>query len=673
MIGSTSLVKTSRVENALLKARNVLGSVLLLLLSSCATQSFTVPEHLTALPTATELDEGSLIEEAEVPTSLANRKMPALEVASWSGDSDSKWQMLGLSEQKTDLNVESMPLNRFIQVSLGDVLGLTFIVDPDVQVREELVTLRVSKPITEKEMLDTVEQILTGYDVGLSIDDGTLEVLPAAKLVSLAPSFVSSRTKLAMRQGKIMTIIPIRYSNPGEAVRFARHFIDLGANAEIATMQRLNALMVIGDAAQVARFQSIIEMVDQPSMAGRKIEMFRPTYWQAGELMSLLREAMVLQGIEVAGSAAAPGVYLFEVKRLNSMMVAAPDDSVMSWINDWILALDTTEAAGDMLRSFVYPVKHSTAKELGSVVQELLASFNEGQLSSNGEVVTNAPDLKMVVDEPHNSLVFVGSAQSYKAVIQLLEQVDTPAKQVLLEVTVADITLEANMQLGVEWRFNDSHGDYDGVGGTLNGLGVGSAGFNYTAFDSAGDIRARINALATNGDAQILSSPRLLAVDNEEARIQVGTQIAIVSSENTSDSVDGIIRSFTYVDTGVILSFTPTVMAAGQVRLRVNQEVSVPGPSLNNTPPINTRSVETTLVAQSGSTIMIGGLISSNETISNEMVPFLGGIPFLGALFRGREVVDNSTEMIVLITPHIIDSSAELETLTESFRQQIQW
>jgi general secretion pathway protein D len=202
---------------------------------------------------------------------------------------------------------------------------------------------------------------------------------------------------------------------------------------------------------------------------------------------------------------------------------------------------------------------------------------------------------------------------------------------------------------------------------------LGGAGFTYTAFDDAGAIRAQLNALATSGDARILSSPRLLAVDNEEARIQVGTQIAVISSENTSDSVDGIIRSFTYVDTGVILSFTPTVMAGGQVRLKVSQEVSVPGPSLNNTPPINTRSVQTTLIAQSGRTIMIGGLISTTDSVSNQKVPVLGDIPLLGALFRRREVVENTTEMVILITPHIIESSLQLEALTEAFRKKGSW
>ena len=676
-------------KNSLKKIRNCpLVIWLVLALGGCVNGPMAGPTHLPPVVSESQNTEPDLTPE-ERPDLNTTRKLPALRIADWQDDSEAKWEKLGVTEKSTDLNVEAMPLNRFVQVALGDVLGLSFIVDPAVQSRNELVTLRISKPMPAKMLLDTVEQVLAGYEVGLSTAGGTLEVLPAAKLASLAPTFVGSRARISMQQGKVMMIIPLKYSNTDEAMRFARHFLSLGPGASIDTIRRLNALLVIGDSAKVQRFRSVVEMVDQPSMSGRTVQIFRPVYWQTEEILSLLTEALKTQGVLVAERPESPGVYLSEVKQLNSLIVAAPDDTVASWIDKWIQALDTPDVAGDTLRSFVYPVKHSTAEELGGLVAQVLGGFgSEGDsdgghnagndtgtaaVSSSNIRSADGSGLRMVIDEPHNSLVFVGSAQSFKAVYQMLQQVDVPAKQVLLEVTVADITLEANAQLGVEWRFTSSNGDLNGAGGTLGGLGLGGGGFTYTAFDDTGNVRARINALATSGDAQILSSPKLLAVDNEEARIQVGTQISVVTSENTSSSVDGIIRSFTYIDTGVILSFIPTVMAGDQVRLFVSQEVSVPGPSLNNTPPINTRSVQTTMIAHSGTTVMIGGLISSTETVSEEKVPFFGNIPGLGALFRSRDVVDNSTEMIVLITPHIIESSSQLEALTEAFRTQINW
>jgi general secretion pathway protein D len=358
----------------------------------------------------------------------------------------------------------------------------------------------------------------------------------------------------------------------------------------------------------------------------------------------------------------------------------------VDWITVWVDQLDTPEAAGDSMQSFIYQVKNSNAKELGAVIGQVI-----GQQSSDSAETENAaavgqgqagrPGLRMVVDETRNSLVFIGSAGEYAIAYQLLQELDLPAKQVLIEVTIADISLDKTSQLGVEWQFTDynSNGEINNVISTLGGLGAGSAGLLFTAFDSRGDVKVRLNALAEDGDARILSNPKLLALDNEEARIQVGQQIAVISSEiadtnsPTPGAGDNVLRTFNYIDTGVILSFTPTVMADGIVRLKVYQEVSSAGPSLDNTPPINKRTIETTLVAHSGQTVMIGGLITHNTTSQENKVPVLGDLPILGGLFKSTQKTDTSSEMIVLITPHVIESAAQAAQLTQAFREQLDW
>lgn len=658
---------------------------LILSLYGCAGAAFVVPEHLPAVPLEVEGAEAAVSLGTQDPESSApvSRRLPVLEVSKWEGDTESKWKKLGLSDTFHDLNVESIPLNEFVQVALGDVLGLSFIVDPAVQNRQEPVTLRVSKPMASIKFLDTIEQVLSAYDVGLSLDSGTLQALPSNKLTSLAPTFVDQSARLAMRQGKILTIIPLRYSSPDEALRFARHFVQIGSAATVDTMRRLNALMVVGDAAKIDKFKAVVEMVDRPSMAGRKFQLIKVTYWTAGEMVSLLQDALRAQGVEVAEAPEAAGVYIAEIKQLNTIMLAAPDRSIIDWANDWVRSLDTPEMAGDSSRSFVYYVKHSTASDLGGVVAQVLtragqssddsSSGDSGSMQAGAvkEVAGNNSGLHLVVDDQHNALVFVGSAQAYKTAHQLLQQLDVPVKQVLLEVTVADVNLDVTNQLGVEWRYASSS-----TGGLSNDVFTTfGGGLTYSVFDSSNNLRARLSALETEGKANILSSPKLLALDNEEARIQVGTQIAVTSQEVDSNqtSTSGLLRSFTYIDTGVILSFQPTVMAEGVVRLSINQEVSTPGASNNNTPPINTRNVQTTLVAQSGSTVMIGGLITNNNTLSDTKIPFLGDIPLLGSLFRSRQATESSTEMIVLITPHVVETPVQIETLTEAFRSELGW
>lgn len=456
----------------LVKIRELLQtSVLLFLLGSCASDAFVVHEHLAAVEPESPAVEPELALEEGNSAITSSIRLPVLDIASWPDDAESKWQALGLTDELTNLNVEVMPLNKFVQVALGDVLGLSFIVDPMVQERQDLVTLRVSKPMSMKMLLDTVEQLLAGFDIGLSLEGQTLKVLPSTKVISLPPTFVGPRTRIAMQQGKIMAIVPLKYSSSSEAIKFVRHFLPIGNNASVDSIRRLNALVIIGDAQKVAQFKAMVEMLDQPSMSGRLIQIFRPTYWQAEEIIKLLKIALKTQGVIVAETVDDPGIYLAEVEQLNSVIVAAPDERILAWIDEWITALDTPDVAGDSLRSFVYPVRHGTADQLGGLVAAVLGGFNavgsgpgsadaesDSVASSASITASDGSGLRMVVDEPHNALIFVGSAQSYKGVYQLLQQIDRPAKQVLLEVTIAELTLEANMQLGVEWQFKSQMG-----------------------------------------------------------------------------------------------------------------------------------------------------------------------------------------------------------------------
>ncbi|MCF7980427.1 MAG: hypothetical protein K9K86_00475 [Pseudomonadales bacterium] len=664
----------------------VLG--LFLLISGCAKTTLFIPDPL---PEPSSVTKASSVPDAKVehPKVLSrSEKLPVLQIATWEEKKDSRWQKLQLPSGDFELNVDAIPLNEFIHVALGEVLGLSFIVDPSVAKQQDAITLRISKPVSAQRLLGMVEQTLAAFQVGLAWDRDNLQVMPANKLTELPPAFVAQNSDISERQGRIITIIPLSYASPGEVLNFARHFIQIGKSADVQALRRLNALLVIGNASSVERFKSVVAMIDRPAMAGRKMQLVRTIYWQASEILPLLKDALKLQGMEVAEAAEAPGVFITEVNQLNALMLAAPDTATVDWINSWIEKLDTPEVAGDSLRSFVYRVQHSTAKDIGAVVASVLGDINREGLNDNPvegkedvrpQVKSSGnSSLRLVVDEAHNALVFVGSAQSYKTAYQLLQQIDVPAKQVLLEVTVADISLDKVNRLGVEWQYRDlrSNGNLKEIGGTLGGLGLGGSGLVYTAFDSSGFTRARVNALADEGDAKILSSPKLLAVDNEEARIQVGSQIAILTQavdSNTTGVTSGLLQNFTYVDTGVILSFVPTVMANGVVRLKISQEVSSPGPSNNNTPPIATRRIETTLVAQSGSTVMIGGLISSDNSLKDIKVPGLGDIPLLGNLFKNREIRDNSTEMIVLITPHVIETPLQAEELTKAYREQLDW
>jgi len=682
--------------------------VVLVLLAGCTTIKMDLPKTLpeperkqvSAQPPEGELSNAAAAQQLQVES------LPALNVAGWKAEGDDRWQKLTLPQGTLSLKADGIPLNEFIHMALGDVLKLSFTVDPVVAERTEPVTLHVSQPVDAQRLLGMVEQALDVYKVGLVWGDGGLRVLPVAQVRDAVPDLVPAQASLALRKGRVMMIIPLQYANPSEAMSFVSVFLQSDKGSYMNQLPRLNALLVIGMPERVARFRQAVELIDRPGMQERHATLLRPVYWKVESLLKPLEEGLASQGVKIAHSSGEPGMRLIALKETNALMVISPDKAWTALLEQWVKRLDTVEtvdALDEGEQAFVYFVRQSQASKLGATLNAVLGGVQQpagGAADVNAArpvltvsaqpanaVVANqalnigeAGKLRVVVDEQHNALVFVGSARSYRVAYQLLQQLDRPVKQVLIEATVADISLDESTQLGVEWAFTnvDRSTAFAGTLSTIGGLGVGVGGLSYTLVNAAGAVRAKLNALASEGKAKILSSPRLLARDNEEARIQVGTQVAVLSQElasstGTTGTTTGLLRSFTYVDTGVILTFTPTVTEDGAVQLKITQEVSEAGASTNNTPPISTRNVSSVLVAQSGQTIMIGGLITHNKGVTKTKVPFLGDIPILGQLFSNTTVTDRSTEMVVLITPHVITTASDADDLTRAFTEQLDW
>jgi len=678
--------------------------VVSLLLGSCAKINMDLPAILPdpeRKPASTDL-VGESVAKPEQQQRLQINALPALNVAEWNEqDGSGRWQKMGMPDGLVSLRVDALPLNEFIHMALGETLKLSFSVDKAVATRTDPVTLHVSKAVKAKRFLGLIEQALAVYGVGLVMEGDAIRVVPDSALKKAPPGIVSSSGSLRLHKGKVMMILPLTYANPAEAMVFSQLFLQPEKGSFMNVIPRLNALLVIGMPERVAKFKKAVELLDRPSMEGKYATLVRPVYWKVEALIKHLQEGLASQGVKIAHSATEQGLRLIAMEEINAVMVISPNKTWTALLEKWVKQLDTVDsvdALDEGKQAFVYFVKQSRASKLGATLSEVLGSVGAGSKAvknsgtkvgistkpvisaANSIALKNESGLRVVVDEEHNALIFVGSARSYRVAYQLLKQLDRPAKQVLIEATVADISLDESTQLGVEWAFSnvDNSTASTGALSTIGGLGVGAGGLSYTLINAAGAVQARLNALASEGKAKILSSPRLLAKDNEQARIQVGTQIAVLSQEvasasGTTDTSTGLLRSFKYVDTGVILTFTPTVTEGGAVQMKITQEVSEAGISINNTPPIATRNVSTTLVAQSGQTIMIGGLITHNKGITKTKVPFLGDISFIGQLFSNETITNRSTEMIILITPHIISTASDADYLTDAFIKSLDW
>jgi general secretion pathway protein D len=366
-------------------------------------------------------------------------------------------------------------------------------------------------------------------------------------------------------------------------------------------------------------------------------------------------------------------------------------------VRQWASKLDQPGERAGGRNIFTYTARHLSADALARTLSQLLEGAPAPQAAAAPAAATtganrpaagsttaaasrNAGPGRVVVDPNSNTLIFNTSPENYSQLIGLLTLLDRPAKSALIEVTVAEVSLTDDLNLGVEWLMQNSGASGSTVTATtIGGLALGTGGLTIRRLNSAGDLRLIINALAGSDRATILSSPRIMARNGEQARIQVGQEVPIITSQqsalnNGTGTNLGVLQTVQYRDTGVLLSVKPSIYSGDRIDLDVVQEVSAAQTTqtgVTASPTIATRKVETRLTLEHGATVLLGGLISSDRSDGDGGVPGLKDIPLLGNLFKKQTRKDTRRELIVLITPYIINDGQEAAQITEAFRNAL--
>jgi general secretion pathway protein D len=257
---------------------------------------------------------------------------------------------------------------------------------------------------------------------------------------------------------------------------------------------------------------------------------------------------------------------------------------------------------------------------------------------------------------------------------------------VSVEVLVAEVTLNDELKFGIEWfvraRNNTLGSMRDGatalptVPGLLDAadprtLVKGTTGLQLINIGPGGDIRAVLHALGTDGRSRVISTPRVMVLDNEKATINVGDQISVDTGASTGTGTGGtVVTTRQYLSTGVILSVTPRINAGGRVTLDVNQEVSNPTSDSAN-PNIATRKAQTVVTVSSGETMVLAGLISDLNSTGSYGLPLLSKIPLIGGLFGSQSLIKKRTELVLLITPTVVTSTEDARAVTDELRKKL--
>src|SRR5262249_40928607 len=193
---------------------------------------------------------------------------------------------------------------------------------------------------------------------------------------------------------------------------------------------------------------------------------------------------------------------------------------------------------------------------------------------------------------------------------------------------------------------------------------------------AGGEVRAVLNALGQDGRSQVLATPQIMVLDNQKAQIKVGDRISVQTQTQTGVSTGtGVLNSFQYLETGILLAVTPRINSGGQVTLEISQEVSVPDAksisATNPNPTVNSRSAQTSVVVGSGESIVLGGLIREDNVRGSSGIPLLSKIPILGAAFGSQSLTRKRTELVLLITPKIVSDGAQAREVTNELREKM--
>jgi general secretion pathway protein D len=681
--------------------------VMAAIMSGCNTREWHTYKPLNVKQPTSEPAQEDHIDRIENETQAAKashapKDIPIVQAIHHQGiKSQSAAKDLALPKKDLMLNADGLPLPRFIDMALGELLEMNYEIAPELANRQDAVTLHVSKPVPAQRLFEMVQSTLDLYKVSLIFNEaGGVRVVPSMSLRSAIPVLDTQKeiTANKLRLGRIIEFMPLNYISGEEAANFARLFSNTENGDEIRYVPSVNALMMIGSADSLPRMREAIATIDRPSLQSKSIRIIRPVFWSAKSLLPIVNNMLAAQSIPVVRGVGQPGagVAMFTIDELNALVVVSPQKTWQTAVQAIINELDVAEAAGRGSQVYIYNLRNTRAQEIGRVIGQALGqgvgqssnSVADAQQATVTAPVDGLKGLSVIVDEKSNALIFIGDANVYQGILPLLKSLDRLPRQVMLEVTIAEVSLNDTSALGIIWgATNVELGSTSMIIGTgasrstgsdednssAGGLALPSGGLGIVANNR--NITAQLAALAGENRARILSTPRILVMDGESASLVIGDQISVIKSEITnSESNNNLVRGFDFVETGVILDISPTINEGGMVQMELTQEVSTAGEAAaGGNPNINKRKIQTKMVARNGQTIAIGGMISHSLTTQKSKVPILGDLPILGALFSSRSGSDRTTELILLVTPYVLSDADDAKKISDAMREQLDW
>jgi len=585
------------------------------------------------------------------------------------------------SEQFVSIDFNNVDINVFIKF-MSELTSTNFIVDPRVKGK---VTIISPTKISLNEAYKVFESVLEVYGYTTVQSGEVVKVIPAPDARSKSIE-TKIREEASAPEDKVVTqLIPLRYADPLDIKRLFTPMVS--KSSVILAYAPTNTLIITDVYSNIRRLLKILKEIDVTGI-GQQISVIPVEYAEASKLVNLL--STVFKPTRTKGkSASEKNITIVADERTNTIvMLTSEVDSLR--IKRLIAMIDkeTPRGKGSI---HVYYCKHATAEELAKVLQDLPSQQTGTQTPKSKASSVVAGKVRISADKATNSLIIVADKEDYNVLVDVIAKLDIPRSMVYIESLIMEVDMSTSFNLGIDWSvFGQTtvNGKDALIGGGFRngfvqpseilqgGLTVGliSEPLKIAGFDVS-NISAIINAVKTDDDFRILSTPQILTTDNEEARITVGENRPY-QTRSTTDVSGGTFESFEYRDVGKILKITPHVTEDRLVRMQINLEVTAIDQkatlTTKSTLPITLkRTVDTTVIIKDQQTVVIGGLIDDSTTESQNKVPVLGDIPVLGWLFRKQAEETVKTNLYVFLTPRVIKNPGEASSIFQQKKDHI--
>ena len=645
------------------------------------------------------------------------------------------------------LNFPKVDVQAVATAVLSDTLGVPFTISPDLH---NLVTVQTPHPIRRADVLSFLEGALTQAGLVLTNRSGAYSIMPANLARGEAPVVGPNDPGFGNES------IELKFVNAEEM----RKLLDpLVPDAISVADPTRNVLVVSGNSTQRRALRELVAEFDVDWLKGMSFALFIPQRTDAGLIAPELDKLLNAPGAPSAGL-----VRLIAMDRLNGILAITSQAQYLDDTRRFVEILDR-EGEGAERRVFVYHVQNSRAADLAKVLNAAFGNASSGSARTDTDATSltdhTAPSpatlppaagaqgqiggpqygqagaispragvsqaaldatpgqaqatsatgggTTITADETNNAIVVFSTPRDYALIADALTKLDVPPLQVMIDASISEVTLNHNLQYGIEWAFQSgrlggifSSGTQTATTTTTGGVPVTVDGVTSTtptntvttltpptpqqffpglSFLYAGNgISATLNALRTVADVTVLSAPKLMVLNNHTATIEVGNQVPISTGSATSTITSSapIVNSIEYRDTGVILKVTPRVNSGGLVLLDIAQEVSDVLPqsssqasSQDASPTIEQRKIATSVAVQDGQTVALGGLIQNEVQKNRTTIPLLGNIPYIGHLFGDTSNALMRTELVVLLTPRVVRTPVDARAVTEELREKI--